>query len=149
MSEQKNTVQFSTLEDLLSTDIETTRDQVEVELRGGKKIILPIISVDPDVEADIRKKCTRYIKDKTQRFPVVDDLKYNCLMINAATDTERTTIRWNDKKLAEKVGAMAAAPLEVIPKVLSLGGIVKAIEKISEISGLKQSFDELVEEAKN
>ncbi|KIV55055.1 hypothetical protein AM501_26870 [Aneurinibacillus migulanus] len=146
---ERETVQFSSLEELLSTDIDTTRDQVTVTLRGGNEITLPIVSVDPDVEAAIRKKCTKYLKDKAQRFPVIDDLKYNCLMIDAATDTTRTTIRWNDKKLADKVGAMIATPIEVIPKVLSLGGIVKAIERISEISGLNQNFDEMVEEVKN
>lgn len=149
MSEQ--VLEFASLEDLLQEDIsQRATGEVEIELVNGKDIKLPLQAISPDEEQAIRKRATKYVNGKRGgRFAETDDLLYNCLVIAKATDTNRTNINWNSKDLADKVGARIPAPEFIIPKFLSLGGIGTAVEAITELSGIKDTFDVQVEAAKN
>jgi hypothetical protein len=152
MQEQEGmqTIEFTSLEDLLSQDIqEVARGEADVSLKNGKLIKLPIRAVGAEVTERIRKQCTRHVQTRTGRFAELDELRYNCLLIAEGTDTTRTNIRWNDPALAKKVGVKTPAPEFVIPKVLSVGGINELSLKIAALSGTNIPFDDMVDAAKN
>lgn len=141
---------FASLDDLLSVNPDDAKYSEEnVELVNGKVIKLPIKSITADKEAEIRKAATKYITTPKGRFPQLDDLRYNVLIIEAGTDSNRTDINWKDPNLAKKLGAPVPNPEFTIPKLLSLGGLSKASLAIIELSGLDSSFEDKVEAVKN
>ncbi|WP_319618303.1 phage tail assembly chaperone [Bacillus cereus group sp. BfR-BA-01700] len=133
--------QFASLDDLfgVNTD-ERVRGEVQVQTIDGKYIVLPMKSVDADEAQKIRKASIKKIP-QGKGAPMLEELnetKYNALMIAAATDETRTNINWSSPELQKKVGAPVPNPEFIVPKILSLGGIIKAADFIVELSGLGQ-----------
>ncbi|GED16760.1 phage tail assembly chaperone [Aneurinibacillus migulanus] len=136
-------IEFISLEEILSEDLNVVTEEVPVQLINGKYLKLEIKSITQEVEAKIRKRCTRYEgSKKSARTPVLDDALYSSLLI-----AEATNVDWG--MFAEKVGAKVPAPEFIIPKVLSLGGIVQATQGITRISGLDEEMEDLIAAAKN
>ncbi|AYF06337.1 hypothetical protein MLA2C4_11845 [Bacillus mobilis] len=145
--------QFASLEDLfgVNTD-ERVRGEVKVQTIDGKYFVLPMKSIDAEEEQKIRKTSTTKVPQKKGLPPLeqMNEAKYNALMIAAATDETRTNIDWKSPELAKKVGAPVPNPEFIVPKFLSLGGIVKATQYIVELSGLGQdSMEEEIDAVKN
>ncbi|MEH0979231.1 hypothetical protein AB1I92_07825 [Bacillus mobilis] len=145
--------QFASLDDLfgVNTD-ERVRGEVKVQTIDGQYLVLPMKSVDADEEQKIRKTSTTKVPQKKGMPPLeqMNEAKYNALMIAAATDETRTNIDWKSPELQKKVGAPVPNPEFVVPKILSLGGIVKATQYIVELSGLGQdSMEDEIESVKN
>lgn len=145
--------QFASLEDLFGVDTnERVRGEVKVQTIDGKYFVLPMKSIDAEEEQKIRKTSTTKIPQKKGLPPLeqMNEAKYNALMIAAATDETRTNIDWKSPELAKKVGAPVPNPEFIVPKFLSLGGIVKATQYIVELSGLGQdSMEEEIDAVKN
>ncbi|MED0679704.1 hypothetical protein P4S83_17715 [Aneurinibacillus thermoaerophilus] len=140
---ENQTIEFISLEDILNEDLSAVSTEIPVQLINGKYTKLKIKSITQEQEAKIRKRCTRYEGGKRgMKTPVINDELYNPLIIAAATEVD-----WG--MFAEKVGATVPAPEFIIPKVLSIGGIVHAVQEIQRISGLDEDMDELVKAAKN
>ncbi|MDM5193546.1 hypothetical protein QUG02_11215 [Bacillus hominis] len=145
--------QFASLDDLfgVNTD-ERVRGKVKVQTIDGQYIVLPMKSLDADTEQKIRKTSTTKIPQKKGMPPLeqMNEAKYNALMIAAATDETRTNIDWSSPELQKKVGAPVPNAEFIVPKILSLGGIVAAAQYIIELSGLGQdSMEEEIEAVKN
>ncbi len=136
-------IQFVSLEDILSEDLSVVTEKIPIQLINGKYIELEIKSITQEEEVKIRKRCTKYEGSKKGvRTPVLDEVLYSSLMIAAATDVD-----W--KKFAEKVGAQVPAPEFIIPKLFSMGGIVRATQGITRLSGIDEDMEDLIEAAKN
>lgn len=136
-------IEFVSLEEILSEDLNFVTEKIPVQLINGKYLQLEIKSITQEAEAKIRKRCTRYEgSKKSVRTPVIDDVLYHPLIIAEATD-----IDWG--MFAEKVGAKVPAPEFIIPKLLSIGGIFHAVQEIQRISGIDEEMDDLVRAAKN
>ncbi|MGD2273217.1 phage tail assembly chaperone [Bacillus wiedmannii] len=146
-------VQYASLDDLFAVNTdERVRGEVKVQTIDGKYIVLPMKSLDADTEQKIRKTSTTKVPQKKGLPPLeqMNEAKYNALMIAAATDETRTNINWSSPELQKKVGAPVPNPEFVVPKILSLGGIVKATQFIVELSGLGQdSMEEEIDAVKN
>ncbi len=145
--------QFASLEDLFGVDTDDrVRGEKKVQTIDGNYIELPLKSIDADVAQSIKKASTRKIP-QGKGVPMLEELneaKYNALMIAAATDETRTNINWKSPELAQKVKAPTPAPEFVVPKILSLGGIVAATQYIIELSGLGQdSMEDEIDAVKN
>lgn len=149
MEQENKKVEFVSLNDVLNENLDLVTGEVDVELVNGKVIKLPIKAITAETEAAIRKKCTKYVQTKQGRFPELDDAKYNAKIIEAGTDSSRTNLDWGSQELATKVGAVVPAAEFTVPKVLSLGGIVKAAEEITRLSGLDIPMNEAVEAARD
>lgn len=152
MTELKKQPQFGSLEDLLGVKKDDrVLGKETVQLINGKNITIPFKSITADEEQAIRKAATRRIRQGNGTFLTEqDEAKYNALIIDAATDTTRTDIRWNSQELANNLDLPSTAVWLTIPKILSLGGIAKATQYIIGLSGIgSTSFDEDVETVKN
>ncbi|PFW61551.1 hypothetical protein [Bacillus sp. AFS075034] len=148
----KKTTQFASLEDLFGVNTEErVRGKANVQAIDGTMLELPFKSITAEEEQSIRKASTKKIKLPNNQFQEIqDDKKYNALLIVTATDERNTDIKWNDTRLADKLGLPAPSPELIIPKMLSLGGIVTATQYIIQLSGLgSTSFEEDVNEVKN
>lgn len=142
--------EFLCLEDLLQVNAnDRQKGKAEIELVNGKTVCIPIQAVTADEEAAIRKRATRSIPTKRGRVQETNDLLYNSLLIAKATDQSRTNLNWQSKELAEKVNAKVPAPEFIIPKFISIGGIIELVDKITSLSGLKDDFDDQVDAVKN
>lgn len=148
----KETTFFSSLEDLFEVNTEErVRGTADIQAIDGKILKIPFKSITVEEEKSIRKQSTNKIKLPNKQFQEIqDETKYNALLIVAATDEKNTNIKWNDPKLAEMVGLPVPVPELIIPKMLSLGGIVTATQYIIELSGLgSTSFEEEIDSVKN
>lgn len=142
--------EFLSLEDLLEINTnERPIGEINVELVNGKLVKLPIKSVTADEEKAIRRQATKIVRTNRERFEDTNDLVYNSLLIDKATDKDRTNLNWRSKELAEKVGAKTPSPEFIVPKLLSLGGIIEAVQEITKLSGIKDDFEKQVEAVKN
>lgn len=146
-------VQYASLDDLFAVDTDDrVRGDITVQTIDGKYLKLPMKSVDAEVEQKIRKTSSTKIPQKKGLPPLeqMNEAKYNALMIAAATDETKTNINWSSPELQKKVGAAVPNPEFIVPKILSLGGIVKATQFIVELSGLGQdSMEEEIDAVKN
>lgn len=145
--------QFASLEDLFGVDTnDRVRGEIKVQTIDGKYFVLPMKSIDAEEEQKIRKSSTKTIPQGKGKpaLEKMDESKYNSLMIAAATDETRTNINWKSPELAKKVGSPVPNPEFIVPKFLSLGGIVKATQYIVELSGLGQdSMEDEIDAVKN
>lgn len=145
--------QFASLDDLFAVNTDDrVRGELEVQTIDGKYIVLPMKSVDAEEEQNIRKSAIKKIPQGKGKPPLeqMNEAKYNALMIAAATDETRTNIDWKSPELAKKVGAPVPNPEYIVPKILSLGGIVKATDYIVELSGLGEgSAEDEIDSVKN
>ncbi len=143
---------FASLEDLFGVNVEDrVRGEEKIQAINGNRLAIPFKSITAEEEQNIRKAATKRVKQPNGQFlEVQDEQKYNALLIATATDETRTDIRWDSPELAQKVGVPVPSPWLIIPKMLSLGGIVTATQYIIELSGLGSgSFESELEDVKN
>lgn len=112
----------------------------------GKSIKWQFGAVGGDVDASIRKECTRRVPvpmKKGLTMPELDGNRYSLKLAIA-------TIKYpdlNNMELQNSYGAMDAEQL--IQKMLLPGELAKVKEIAQEVNGFDLSMDELVDEAKN
>ncbi|EMA6344885.1 hypothetical protein U3450_003943 [Bacillus cytotoxicus] len=152
LTKENNKPKFASLEDLFAVNVDDrVRGEVQIQAVNGHMLSIPFKSITADEEQNIRKAATKRIKLPNNQFQEVqDESKYNALLIATATDETRTNIKWDSPELAQKIGVPVPSPWLIIPKMLSLGGIVTATQFIIELSGLgNNSFEEDIEAVKN
>ncbi|EOV9528858.1 hypothetical protein ACN5TA_004012 [Bacillus cytotoxicus] len=152
LTKENNKTKFASLEDLFSVNVDDrVRGEAQIQAINGHMLSIPFKSITAEEEQSIRKAATKRIKQPNGQFlEVQDEQKYNALLIATATDETRTDIKWDSPELAQKIGVPVPSPWLIIPKMLSLGGIVTATQYIIELSGLgNNSFEEDIEAVKN
>lgn len=103
-------------------------------------------AVDGDVDAALRKECTRRVPvpmKKGLTMPELDGNRYSLKLAIASIKHPNL----NDMELQNSYGVMDAEQL--LQKMLKPGELAKVKEIAQEVNGFDVSMDELVEEAKN
>ena len=94
-----------------------------------------------------RKRCTKYVKSKTQggiRVPEdVDTVKYRCMLIYEATVPEDRAKIWDNKKLWKAKDL--ATGVEAVDILLKAGEKNAICEKLDAISGYELSEEDVSE----
>lgn len=110
----------------------------------GKPIEWELRALDTEESEAIKKECTRRVKVGGNRFAVeVDEDKMGGKMAAACVVYPDL----NDAALQDSYKVMGADQL--LKKMLSMGEYATLAKKITELNGLNESMDDLVEEAKN
>ena len=114
--------------------------------RGGKDLFS--FHIHPLSEDDFnrcRKRCTKYVKSKTQggiRVPEeVDTVKYRCMLIYEATVPEDRAKIWDNKKLWKAKDL--ATGVEAVDILLKAGEKNAICEKLDAISGYELTEEEV------
>lgn len=122
-------------------------ETVEIVInRQGKDLFS--FRIHPLSEEDFnrcRKRCTKYVKSKTQagiRVPEeVDTVKYRCMLIYEATvEADRAKI-WDNKKLWKAKDL--ATGIEAVDLLLKAGEKNAICEKLDTISGYEMTEEEV------
>ena len=124
-------------------------ETVEIVIaRGGRDLFS--FRIHPLSEDDFnrcRKRCTKYVKSKTQggiRVPEeVDTVKYRCMLIYEATVPEDRAKVWDNKKLWKAKDL--ATGIEAVDILLKAGEKNAICEKLDAISGYELSEEDISE----
>lgn len=124
-------------------------ETVEIVIaRGGRDLFS--FRIHPLSEDDFnrcRKRCTKYVKSKTQggiRVPEeVDTVKYRCMLIYEATVPEDRAKIWDNKKLWKAKDL--ATGVEAVDILLKAGEKNAICEKLDAISGYELSEEDVSE----
>ncbi|MGX8177314.1 phage tail assembly chaperone [Exiguobacterium artemiae] len=132
--------EFVTLADLLDIDVTNRRaGSVKMMAIDGKWFDIPINALDADEESKIRKEATRKLAGpRGQITEELDDLKYNCLIVDKALDSRRTEMSFRSAALASKLGLPVAAPEMIIPKLFAMVSVADASREVIALSGLDE-----------
>ncbi len=122
-------------------------ESVEIVIsRGGKDLFS--FRIHPLGEDDFnrcRKRCTKYVKSKTQaglRIPEeVDTVKYRCMLIYEATIPEDRKKIWDNKALWKAKDL--ATGIEAVDVLLKAGEKNAICEKLDSISGYEMTEEEV------
>ena len=122
-------------------------ETVEIVIaRGGRDLFS--FRIHPLSEDDFnrcRKRCTKYVKSKTQggiRVPEeVDTVKYRCMLIYEATVPEDRAKIWDNKKLWKAKDL--ATGVEAVDILLKAGEKNAICEKLDAISGYELTEEEV------
>lgn len=110
----------------------------------GKPIEWELRALGTEESEAIKRECTRRVKVGGNRFTVeVDEDKMGGKMAAACVVYPDL----NDAALQDSYKVMGADQL--LKKMLSMGEYAILAKKITELNGLNESMDDLVEEAKN
>lgn len=124
-------------------------ETVEIVInRGGKDLFsFRIHPLGEDDFSRCRKRCTKYVKSKTQggiRVPEdVDTVKYRCMLIYEATVPEDRAKIWDNKKLWKAKDL--ATGVEAVDILLKAGEKNAICEKLDAISGYELSEEDVSE----
>ena len=124
-------------------------ETVEIVIaRGGRDLFS--FRIHPLSEDDFnrcRKRCTKYVKSKSQagiRVPEeVDTVKYRCMLIYEATVPEDRAKIWDNKKLWKAKDL--ATGTEAVDALLMAGEKNAICEKLDAISGYELSEEDVSE----
>ena len=124
-------------------------ETVEIVIaRGGRDLFS--FRIHPLSEDDFnrcRKRCTKYVKSKSQagiRVPEeVDTVKYRCMLIYEATAPEDRAKVWDNKKLWKAKDL--ATGIEAVDILLKAGEKNAICEKLDAISGYELSEEDVSE----
>lgn len=132
--------EFVTLADLLDIDVTNRRaGSVKMMAIDGKWFDIPINALDADEESKIRKQAIRKLNGpRGQITEELDELKYNCLIIDKALDSRRTAMSFRSMELASKLGLPVAAPEMIIPKLFATISVADASREVISLSGLDE-----------
>lgn len=122
-------------------------ETVEIVInRNGKDLFS--FHIHPLSEEDFnrcRKRCTKYVKSKTQggvRVPEeVDTVRYRCMLIYEATTPEDRAKIWDNKKLWRAKDL--ATGIEAVDILLKAGEKNAICEKLDTISGYEMTEEEV------
>ena len=122
-------------------------ETVEIVIaRGGRDLFS--FRIHPLSEDDFnrcRKRCTKYVKSKTQggiRVPEeVDTVRYRCMLIYEATAPEDRAKVWDNKKLWKAKDL--ATGIEAVDILLKAGEKNAICEKLDAISGYELTEEEV------
>lgn len=122
-------------------------ETVEIVInRKGKDLFS--FHIHPLSEEDFnrcRKRCTKYVKSKTQagiRVPEeVDTVRYRCMLIYEATTAEDRAKIWDNKKLWKAKDL--ATGIEAVDILLKAGEKNAICEKLDAISGYDMTEEEV------
>lgn len=122
-------------------------ETVEIVIsRKGKDLFS--FHIHPLSEEDFnrcRKRCTKYVKSKTQagvRVPEeVDTVRYRCMLIYEATTPEDRAKVWDNKKLWKAKDL--ATGIEAVDILLKAGEKNAICEKLDTISGYEMTEEEV------
>lgn len=103
-------------------------------------------AVDGDVDASLRKECTRRVPVPMKKGLTMPELDGNRYSLKLAVATIKLP-DLNDLELQNSYGVMDAEQL--LQKMLLPGELSRVKEITQEVNGFDLSMDELVEEAKN
>lgn len=124
-------------------------ETVEIVISRNKKDLFSF-RIHPLSEDDFnrcRKRCTKYVKSKTQggiRVPEeVDTVKYRCMLIYEATVPEDRAKIWDNKKLWKAKDL--ATGVEAVDILLKAGEKNAICEKLDAISGYELSEEDVSE----
>ena len=122
-------------------------ETVEIVISRNKKDLFSF-RIHPLSEDDFnrcRKRCTKYVKSKTQggiRVPEeVDTVKYRCMLIYEATVPEDRAKIWDNKKLWKAKDL--ATGTEAVDALLMAGEKNAICEKLDAISGYELTEEEV------
>ena len=122
-------------------------ETVEIVINRNKKDLFSF-RIHPLSEDDFnrcRKRCTKYVKSKTQggiRVPEeVDTVKYRCMLIYEATVPEDRAKIWDNKKLWKAKDL--ATGTEAVDLLLKAGEKNAICEKLDTISGYELTEEEV------
>lgn len=122
-------------------------ETVEIVISRNKKDLFSF-RIHPLSEDDFnrcRKRCTKYVKSKTQggiRVPEeVDTVKYRCMLIYEATVPEDRAKVWDNKKLWKAKDL--ATGVEAVDILLKAGEKNAICEKLDAISGYELTEEEV------
>ena len=122
-------------------------ETVEIVINRNKKYLFSF-RIHPLSEDDFnrcRKRCTKYVKSKTQggiRVPEdVDTVKYRCMLIYEATVPEDRAKIWDNKKLWKAKDL--ATGVEAVDILLKAGEKNAICEKLDAISGYELTEEEV------
>lgn len=124
-------------------------ETVEIVIaRGGRDLFS--FRIHPLSEDDFnrcRKRCTKYVKSKSQagiRVPEeVDTVRYRCMLIYEATVPEDRAKVWDNKKLWKAKDL--ATGIEAVDILLKAGEKNAICEKLDAISGYELSEEDISE----
>lgn len=124
-------------------------ETVEIVIaRGGRDLFS--FRIHPLSEDDFnrcRKRCTKYVKSKSQagiRVPEeVDTVRYRCMLIYEATVPEDRAKVWDNKKLWKAKDL--ATGIEAVDILLKAGEKNAICEKLDAISGYELSEEDVSE----
>ena len=124
-------------------------ETVEIVIaRGGRDLFS--FRIHPLSEDDFnrcRKRCTKYVKSKSQagiRVPEeVDTVRYRCMLIYEATVPEDRAKIWDNKKLWKAKDL--ATGIEAVDILLKAGEKNAICEKLDAISGYELSEEDVSE----
>lgn len=111
-----------------------------------KPVEWEIKAIDSVRDEELRKSCTRRVEipgKKNQYTKDIDFDKYTGILAVECTVFPNL----NDAELQNSYGVMGADKL--LKKMLRPGEYASYLQKIQEINGFNETFDEKVEEAKN
>lgn len=131
------------LEGLLAaaTDVADDTQKIDIIRKGRKYFSFSIHSVTDEMLKDIRKKYTKYTKNRRQGIRVADELdvpKYRASLIYNSTIEEDKAKLWDNpvvKKGLEAKGICIINALDVIDAVLLPGEKDRIMDIIDEFNG--------------
>ena len=137
---------------LESAEYRTSEEEItEVEIkRGGKYLFTVHFHPLSDTDArTARKKSTTYMPNpNNKKLPPIekelDTAKFNSWLIYLATTEADQEKIWGNGAVMQKYGL--AQPVESIDILLTMGEKRKLVELVSDISGMNDEDDEIVDE---
>ena len=126
-------------------DDEDENVEIVISRRGKDLFSFRIHPLSEDDFNRCRKRCTKYVKSKTQggiRVPEeVDTVKYRCMLIYEATVPEDRAKIWDNKKLWKAKDL--ATGVEAVDILLKAGEKNAICEKLDAISGYELTEEEV------
>lgn len=135
-----------------AAEFKTADDQItEVEIKRAGKFLFSV-HIHPISEPDARfarKKATIYMPNpQGKKLPPIekdfDSSKFNSWLIYLATTEEDQQKIWGNPSIMQKFGL--AQPVESIDNLLTLGEKRKLADLVTEISGMDDDDEEIVDE---
>ena len=126
-------------------DDEDENVEIVISRRGKDLFSFRIHPLSEDDFNRCRKRCTKYVKSKSQagiRVPEeVDTVKYRCMLIYEATVPEDRAKVWDNKKLWKAKDL--ATGIEAVDILLKAGEKNAICEKLDAISGYELTEEEV------
>lgn len=126
-------------------DDEDENVEIVISRRGKDLFSFRIHPLSEDDFNRCRKRCTKYVKSKSQagiRVPEeVDTVKYRCMLIYEATVPEDRAKIWDNKKLWKAKDL--ATGIEAVDILLKAGEKNAICEKLDAISGYELTEEEV------
>lgn len=126
-------------------DDEDENVEIVISRRGKDLFSFRIHPLSEDDFTRCRKRCTKYVKSKSQagiRVPEeVDTVKYRCMLIYEATVPEDRAKVWDNKKLWKAKDL--ATGIEAVDILLKAGEKNAICEKLDAISGYELTEEEV------